>query len=532
MIRARANSLPLALSVLALLGPAMLYASFRQHIFTIDSLYYLWDTEFASWRQLFHPHHLLLEPILRGWWRLWQWFGWPGQAVTPLQTMNVLVTLGSVFLAGRLLNTLLRDRTGMLLWWLLLSVVYLPWYHATQTEGVPLFALFGTANLLWAATLPGRDRDTPITPRTAVAVAATMTMGILIHQSLVLWAPLLAWMLGREAPPGRRWRYGVSALAGAGAVVLGCYLVAGAWSAGSLAPADLWRWATGYSQEFAGRCGSFRYLFSADLPRGLASSVLSGEPLKAYTYGSRPADAMLVVRLIPFAALGLFVASGLVRLPWAFRDRDGARRRVLTNVALLVLLGSFFAGWWEPSNRKFWAPVLPGVLALAAVGWCGWRSRRPRLAVVAAVLTVTMTLVFNLAGGILPRHRLHDDRQPLLVFLARSVRPNDTVILREDRVWQAAMYFRPQQQVHRLPGPNSDPNDYSRTVFSDAIDDAIRALTSGATLFVADREWPTVRAELERELGRLPEPIAALEFGDPELAGDEQVLLALRLPVS
>ena len=531
MNRNRATSLPLALRLLALLIPGILYLSFRQHVFTIDSLYYLRDVEFGSWQRLLHPHHLLLEPILRGWWQLWQWFGWPGRAVTPLQMLNVIVTLGSLALAGRLLMSLMRDRAGTLLWWLLLSVVYLPWYHATQTEGVPLFALFATANLLWAASLPGRDRDAPVTPRTAIAVAATIAMGVLIHQSLVLWAPLLAWMLGREAPMGRRWRYGVLTLAGAGSVVALTYLVAGAWAAGSLAPADLWRWATGYSQEFADRCGSLSYLLSADLPRGLASSVLTGEPLKAYAYGPRSADAVLIVRLVPFALLGLFVGASLMRLPAVLLGRDDAGRRALTNVLLLVLLGSLFAGWWEPSNRKFWAPVMPGLLALAAVGWCGWRHRWPRFSLLIAVLTVALTLAFNLTGGILPRHLAHDDRQPLLVFLARSVRSHDTVILQEDRVWQAAVYFRPQQRVHCLPGPNSDLSDYDDTYFRDAIDDAVRALTSGATLFVANGEWPNVRVELERELGPLPEPTEVLEFGDPELAGDEQVLLAVRLPI-
>ena len=43
---------------------------------------------------------------------------------------------------------------------------------------------------------------------------------------------------------------------------------------GSAAPDDLWRWFTGYSQEFAGRCGSLRLLFSGDVPRGL---VISGK---------------------------------------------------------------------------------------------------------------------------------------------------------------------------------------------------------------------------------------------------------------
>jgi len=524
-----ANHPPLILRAGLLAALGVLYLATRQHIFTIDSLYYLWDVEFAPGARLLHPHHLVLEPLLRGWWRLWEWFAWRDRAVVPLQLLNVAVTLTSLALALRLFAILARDRTAALVWWLLLAFSYLVWHHATQTEGVPLFALGGTANLLWAACLPGRGRTAALTPRTAAALAATLAAGVLVHQSLVLWAPPLVWMLGREAPRGARWRYGTGTLAAAGGAVLAGYLLAGAWATGSVAPADLWRWFTGYSQEFAGRCGSLRLLVSADVPRGLASALLSGTPLKTYAYGGHALDLAAVGRLLPYAALALLVLGALVRLPGEFLGRDDPGRRALVNVTVLVVVGSLFAGWWEPSNRKFWAPVVPGILALAAVGWTAWRRRRPRRTLVVTVLVVAVAAAFNLGGGILPRHRLHDARQPLLLFLARSVRPADTVVLAEDRVWQCAIYFRPGQTVHGIPGPRSDRDDPEHTVLRTAVADARRALLAGATLYVDAREWPGLREALARDLGDLPAPVEVLRFGDAELHGDEQVLLALRL---
>ncbi len=534
MNRARTTSLPLAVRLLVPVGLAILYLALRQHIFTIDSMYYLWDAEFAEWRRLLHPHHLALEPLLRAWWRLWQWFGWPGRAVAPIQILNILVSLGSLLVAARLLRLLLRDGATAVGWWLLLGVSYVPWYHATQAEGLPLFVIFGTLNLYWAARLPSHG-EAP-TVRTAVTVGGVIAGGVLIHQSLVLWAPLLAWMVGREAAPGVRWRYGLGTLFGAGAAVLACYLIAGAWATGSVAPVDLWRWFTGYTQEFAGRCGSLRLLFSADTPRGLASTLLTGAPFKPYAFGGRPMDAAFVLALLPFLLVGTLVAVGIGRLLIGLvlgttGDRDPGDRRAVINVALLVLLGALFAGWWEPANRKFWAPILPGLLALAAVGWSGWPRRRPRLGMVAVTAAVALAFSFNLAGGILPRHRIHDDRQPMIMFLARVVQPADTVILQEDRVWQCALYFRPQQPVHGLPGPNSDRDDHGHTVLREAVDAAVRTLSGGGALYVTASEWPQVEAEIEAALGPLPEPMEVLRFGDADLYGDEQVLLALRLPL-
>jgi hypothetical protein len=527
--RPRASTLPLAIRLLVPLVLGLGYLATRLHVFTIDSLYYLWDAEFASWRQLLHPHHLALEPIFRGWWRLWQWFGWSDRAIAPIQALNILTTLGGVALGGRLILTLACDRTTAVLWWLLLGGFYTTWFHATQAEGLPLYVLLATALLVWAAQLPRRDG--PVDGRTAALVGATMVAAVLVHQALVLWTPLLAVMLAREAPPGQRWRHGAGTLAAAGAAVLVVYVIAGAWATGSVAPGDLWRWFTGYSDEFAGRCGSWRNLVSGATPRGLAGAMLSGTPLKPYVVGDRSADLALLVTVVPFVVLAGVITTGLLRLPRSLGEREPRRQRSAANVLVLVVLGALFAGWWEPTNRKFWAPVLPGLVALSAMGWSGlsWRWSRAAPAVLAA--TVALTVAFNLAGGILPRQRLHDGRQPLLMFLARSVRPTDAVIMPENRVWLAASYFRPGQLVHGLPGPRSDRDDPDHTVLQAAVADARRALAGGGVLYVTAAVWPAIRAALADEFGALPPPVPVLRFGDAVLSRDEQVLLAVTLPV-
>ncbi|MBD3220145.1 hypothetical protein GF314_02795 [bacterium] len=521
------SPIPLPVSLVGLAAVAALYLITRQQQFTIDSLYYLWDTEFGAGPRLLHPHHLLMQPVLRAVWSIWAWFEWPGRAVLPLQVFNVGVTLAALAAFWRLLRRLVPGRWSAPVWWLALALAYLPWQQSTQAEGVPMYLLMATLLLWWAVRLPQGPRPTR---RTALELAGTVTVAVLVHQALVLWAPPVAVMLAREGRPGERWTLGALTLGAAGATVLALYVASGAVATGSLAPADLWQWFTGYTDEFAGRCGSFALLFSTDVPRGLASSILTGAPLKPYVFGQRPADPQLAARLLPFAIVAVTVGVGLLRLKPAGRAADPSGRRALLNVAVLVIIAALFAGWWEPANRKFWAPVLPGLLALAAVGWSAPAGRWPRLAVAVPLLMTALLFGYNLAGGILPRHRHADARQPLVVFLARMVDEGDVVILQEDRVWQTAIYFRPDRDVHGIPGQWSDRGDPGQTVLRKAVAAARQALVDGKTVYVAASEWDAVGKRLQAALGPLPDPVPVLEFGDAELLARDQVLLAVQLP--
>jgi len=525
--RTQAVSLPIKLVLLAMV--AVLYGAFRQQIFTIDSLYYLWDAEVAGWRALLHPHHLLLEPIFRIWLNLWRWFAYSGKAIAPFQVFNMLVTLGSLALFLQLLQVMIKDRKATIIGFWLMAAMYLPWYHATQAEGVPLFAIFAMANLLWAAALPQASDQQRPGIGAAMWLAATITGGILIHQSLVLWSPLLAWMLGREAAPGHRLRTGILCLGTAGAATLAIYVIMGAWATGGLVPHDLWLWFTGYSREFAQKCGSLSYLFSAQVPRGLGSAILTGTPLKAYAFGGKPADLGLLLRMIPIILTGLLLAGGLLGVPQALGRLDRNRRQALINIALLTALGFLFAGWWEPSNRKFWTPVLPGIVVLAMLGWTSLRSTRiSRLVFIMSVITIVVMLGFNLVGGILPRHREADAVQPMLQFLARPVQEQDTVIIHEDRVWQCINYFKPSPQVFGIPGAISDRDDPEHTVWWASVAAARQSLQDGHVLYITASIWPDLQEVLELEMGPLPDPSEVLVYGDADLGEPKQILLSVQ----
>jgi hypothetical protein len=517
------SRIPLAWRLGALAAVAVLYLATRQTLFTIDSLYYLWDTEFGEPARLLHPHHLALQPLFRAVWVVWDWFGWPGRAVLPLQVLNTGLTVATLAVFWRLLGRLgLNDRQAAV-WWGLLAVCFLTWQQATQTEGYPLYALFATLLLERAVRL---GQGPAPTCRTMLAVAAVLAGGVLVHQALVLWSPLVAWMIGRAAPPGRRWSLAAGCLVIAGSAVLACYLLAAELATGGLHPAELWAWFTGYTDEFAGRYGRLSLLFSSEVPRGLASSVLSGLPLKPYVYGDRSPDLALTGILLPFLLVVVVLGVGLGRLVVQRSALADPTRRAAVNLVLLMAVAALFAGWWDPGNRKFWGPVLVPALALAALGWrddVHW-SRRWRVA--PSVLLVAL-LGFNLLGGALPRHRAQDARQPLLTFLARSVQPGDVVILREDRLWQCAQYFRPDRTVHGIPGALSDRDDPEHTVRRRAVTAALEAYAAGQTVYVAGSQLDVVIPPLADRFGPLPVPRVALEYGDPDLHDAAQQLHAI-----
>ncbi len=526
MLRPGPRPEPRAWLPLALLVSGAFWLLTRQHVLTIDSYYYLQDAESAPWRQLWHPHHLLLEPLLRLYWNLWGWFAWPERAVLPFQLLSVATMLAALALAARMLRAVLGRTLATPLWWLLVAGSYQAWYFGTQAEGVPQYALMGAVYLVWAAELPARAARAPLGRREALLLAATIAAATLLHQALVLPAPLLAAMLAREAPPGQRLRLGALCLGVAAAVVLAVSVPAGARVTGSLAPATLWDWLTGYREEFARCCGSWRLLISPDVPRGLGAAFFTGDPLAPYVFGERPLDAAFLLRLAPPAMLASVLLGGLLGLPRAWRARDPIQRRALLNLAMVVLVGTLFAGWWEPANRKFWSPVLPGLVALAAVGWQAWWPRWPRARAALPVLLAALMVGYNLVGAILPRHRTHDARQPLVEYLVRRTAPRDAVVLVEDRVWLAAGYWQPERTIHGLPGPRSSRGDARQSVVQAAAADAVRALREGATLHVTRAAWPELQPWLPPRLRRLP-PRPVLWFGDADLGVEDQLLLTI-----
>ncbi len=479
------------------------------HMYTIDGLYYLGDLRRADWAELLHPHHLLMEASYFGWVRLW-----PGSDIVALQVLTTLLTAGGLVIFARTVRRVIACESLVVLAVVWLATTNVVWVQATQPDAGPWFWFFCAVNLAWAVRLAAGVAET----RTVGYLIVTTALGILFHQSLALAAPVLAAILAVHAPRGRRLAMAATMLVGTGALVLAVYGLAGFVSTGSLAPAVLWQWATGYREEFANRCGQLRLMVSSEVPRGLGTALLGAEPLKPYMYGGRGLDGHLGAVMLPFAAVGGVLLAGGAGLLARWREATALTRRQLVAVIALGLAAALFAAWWDPAQRKFWTPVVPALVLVALWGWdralCSRLGSRLAVGVVASVVLVS--LGWNLANTILPRHGFHDATQPLVAFLQASVGAGDTVILREDRVWQCATYFAPDAPVYGIPGALSDRLDPQESVWYDAVAAASVSLAGDHHVWVADSQLARLRRALEPRFGNLATR-AVLTYRDEDL---------------
>lgn len=501
----------------------VLYVLTISRVSSIDAYYYFNDLERGSLPALLHPHHLVYELLGWVWYAIWKLLGWAGRAALPLKLLSLVGAGGALWLFGGAARRAVGAGAPAWLLTLALGLCYLPWHYATEGEPVAFFLLFGCWFLSLAVRLadaegataagpPARPAARPdgsheITPRWAAVTGAVAGVGVLFHQALALALPVAAWCLWRAAAPAHRRAAALAFLGTAAAVVLVPYAVAGWLATGSARPGTLVAWATGYLEEFGGRHGQARNFSLAALGRGASGAFLGGSSLKGYVFGGAGRDLGYWAALLPYAGVAAALGAGLAGLAARRRRLPETARRALPGVLLLGLVFLAAALYWEPGNRKFWAPILPCLLLLAGWGWRAWAagaSRRGAAAASgAAIVLVALLAAGNLTGGILHKHRERDDRQTLGRRLQEIWRPGDMAVLEADRLWQAVDYH--------FPGLRTVPvHRYASVAFA-AADTTLPAAAraAGEALMRGYRVYASSAV--------LEELLAKLRAGDPDL---------------
>ena len=177
-MRDRLHPFPTLLAATALgLGALFFYFSYLPINHTYDGMVYASYVESphtTAW-QLFHPHHLLYNPLGRA---LYQWgrsHGAEWDGLTCLQFLDVLAgTLGLV-LAFHLMVRLTRDRLIALFTALGLSLTYSYWYFST-TPAVRILASVTPLFAWWTFTLTS---SRPV--RGGLATGAAHVLAVLGH---------------------------------------------------------------------------------------------------------------------------------------------------------------------------------------------------------------------------------------------------------------------------------------------------------------------------------------------------------------
>ncbi len=465
---------------------AALYLIARCTFYNFDALSAAEAVEVAPFLELFHPHHLLYDPVCRLAYAGARLFGYGGRALGPMHVVSAVAGGVGASLLFLLCRTLGANRLPALGAGLVLASASAYWLVAAGVENGVFGAAAALAALYAAANVPrGNVKGAALA---GVAAAASA----LCHQINFLLGPA-AFLYILTTGTARKKK----ALAFAAAFVAGAVLLYG------LAPAALLglRTPTAYADWFLcyarrGSWGGFAW----------GNFALAGDGLARAFYVNSFADNVAApfargdVRLLRFALpLWLAVAAaGATLARWLVRSRRGP----LTLLGVTFLTYGLFVLWWLPGHADYWllpAACLAGAVAVA-VSESGKRWRRVSFAALA--VGWAGIAASNWRDGVKPR--LHPEANPDYqagVTLSRLVPPDGLCYLASSDALMYSRYFgglksarTPKWAVNRFDGDDKKAARRIRKL--------VRCeLKNGRPVYVGDRAFPGTGGPPLEELG-------------------------------
>ena len=356
---------------------------------TGDSLEYA--RAVRSGTSLFHPHHLLFNAVIRGFWLGLQSVFPSIDPITAGQVHNILWALAVLAAFFTIVRRLTGSTGAAVVFSLALFSALGFWQYATFVEiYIPSMGCLAVSLVLLLSPRPG-----PAGPGARTAAAGFFVLAVLYNQMAVFFVLALAVLLTPRLNAREAWRT-VRLIAAAGAIVLGAYAAVFFTAARPAASAGFVRWCLSYA-------------FNPDPTWGSFSNVSLLGLCKLFLSFAR--DVLFIPRslLVPASIVSGVLCAGLA-VPVI---RSIARRKPAANARIALVLWilgtALFMWWFSPAGYELSIPLLlPAFLILALISADGWeagggaKARRLILSGTAAV--VLFVFLFNLTAAVLPAH--------------------------------------------------------------------------------------------------------------------------------
>jgi hypothetical protein len=411
-LSARAVSTLILIAVLAFAAAVLIV--FRVEAQTGDSLDYA--RSIRSGELLFHPHHLLFNPIVRG---LWKGIAAVFPRASPIAAAQVhnifwaLIVLTAVFtIIRRMTGSAVAAALGSLALFSFLSF----WQYATYVE-VYLPTMGCLAVVLAALRAAPKER---ISVGLCGAITAVFALAVFYDQMSVFFSlPLVILLAGRLGKKGG-WK-AAGLLAAAGATVLAGYLFAFLTTSNPRTLAGFYHWCLLYAFHPDPSWGSW----SNVSPLGAAKLLLS------FARNILPIPR-------PFF-LPAVICSGLVVTGLAVGTLRALRRRAAEipwRIALWLWIGTTvaFMWWFSPSGYELAIPLLLPFHLLAVQTMAdGWESsadpRRARKRILGLLSAAIAGLfILNLITAVLPARTDRGDAYRRAVLVQTAAPANAIVV--------------------------------------------------------------------------------------------------------
>jgi len=423
--------------IAVLIFAAVVMIVFRASEQTGDSLEYARSAR--SGTLLFHPHHLLFNPIIRLFWMGIKTVFPSADPIAAGQVHNILwalILLAAVFM-------IVRRMTGSSVAAAVFTLGFFAaagiWQYATFIE--VYIPSMGCLALILALLYLSRPKSRG--PGMRAAVVALFVLAILYDQMAVLFVPALA-VLWTPRFGFREIRRTAGLIAAAGAIVLGIYVVAFLTTPYPKTAAGFIHWCLSYAFNPDPSWGSFAN-FSLI---GLSKLFLSFAR-----------DVLFIPRTLlqPAAIVSGLICGALTFLIF----RSIVRRKPETNLRLALFFWVFctalFMWWFSPAGEELSIPLLLPVLLLVVRSFAdAWESASdPRTArrrwLAGAAAGVAFIFIFNLAAVVLPAHSSRGFDYEQAIRLEKSAPAGAAIFAEYEVMENLHYYFDRPEAINYLP---------------------------------------------------------------------------------
>jgi len=354
--------------------------------------------------QLINKNHMLYRPIGLLVYRALQHFGYAGNSLTVLQTINAICGAAGVGLGYAVFKWGTRQMGAAVAGSLFLATSFMYWVFSTDAAYLPLAAAFVLAAIV--CIVYSRSW------RGVVLASLFTSLSILTWQAnmFVVPAMMVLLMLSDHRPVVRHLVTFVAAVG----MIVGCvYIITAFESHGLIGPAALWTWFTNYSEN-----GTLPMWGVWSLDRTKIAAVSAVNSTVPILLAVRPGDITASTQLgriaVDIALIALTVLFALA----AFKIR-------LKSLWFLFgyLLFVPFIVWWDPFPPVWF--LIPNTF-LAGFISCGlepWLRRKYIGPIIA--LCILVIAGANFVTTIRPRHFLFGPDRTMAQCVAEQMNPRD-----------------------------------------------------------------------------------------------------------
>ena len=468
--------------------PLTFYLAFPNRNYGWDAVEYVLQINAGTAGSLFHPHHLIYNPLGFVLGKALGSLGISVPTTTLMQTVNSLAAATVILLFFIILLRLSSKVITSLVFALLAAFSMGLWEYAIEVEVYVCGLVFLISSLLLIAE--SLSKGTEPKPNVLIGLGALGGLACLFHQMHILFVAVVfafIYLVGKGLLP--RLKMMAFYIAPFVLLVGGAYTAVG-YTLNKLPNlVSFTNWLTMYFQS---RMEGYFALQNFPLAAyGLQKSFFRAGFFRDFLITGN-IDIKGVVLLFLFG-VGVMLLVGLIIITISkFNSIYKFRSRLVVLLLVWISVYGVFTFCWDPLSHEFWMHILPPFWLLLFLGFEEWHFKKPRYKLALPIVLLCLLVCVNFAGDVLPNNNIENNEVYQLVHKLheQGVTSGDLILIYGavpiDNYYQ--LYFGSSLQVTSLQRVPSSVGTTKQAIFEHLSAVIESTVVDGGRVLVSESE--------------------------------------------